>query len=113
MKLKLKDTRNFNHPAIGKVFQFVGDMTTSFWIKGLKMRVEWLDEKGNYCCMPIPSIGHCIPCGHRPDQFKEISKYTEQELINWPKNEPTDKNEFKRRFNKTSTTNFLRKYSTN
>jgi hypothetical protein len=108
---KLKDIRNFNHPSIGKVYEFIGDMTTSFWVNGLKMRVEWLDEKGNYCCMPVPSIGNCMPCGNRPNQFKEISEYTEQELINWPKNEPIYKVEFERRFNKITSTDFIKKYS--
>ena len=107
----IKDTRNFNHPSIGRVFEFIGDMTSSFWVKGLKMRVEWLDEKGNYCCMPVPSIGHCISCGHRPDQLIQITEYSEQELINWPKNEAKDKIEFERRFNKISTSDFLKKYS--
>jgi hypothetical protein len=107
----IKDTRNFNHPSIGKCFEFIGDITSTFWVKGLKMRVEWIDEKGNYCCMPIPSIGNCLSCGNRSDQFKTISEYDENELINWPKNEPGDKVEYERRFVKISTSEFLRKYS--
>lgn len=107
----IKDERNFNHPVVGKVVEFIGEEITTFWIKGLKMRVEWLDENENYNCMPVPSIGHCLPCSHKPDQFKEITEYAEQELINWPKEEPIDKFEIERRFTTISTTEFLKKYS--
>ncbi len=110
MSKVIKDKMDFKHPAVGRVFEFIGDETTVFWIKGLKMRVEWV-YNGDYCCMPLPSIGHCLSCSHKPDQFKEITEYTEQELINWPKSEPIDKFEFERTFTKISTSDFLKKYS--